>query len=98
MSRQVPLEGRHARADVRPASEGHRITTALNDERAPAWHALKLTATLQAAQSCPRPVLLRAHDAGGHLGNRGPGAWVDEQAEQLAFVARRLGMVRSSED
>lgn len=68
------------------------VTSALNDERAPAWEAFKLAATLQAAQSCPRPVLLRAFDAGGHLGDRGPNAWMEEQAEQLAFVARHLGM------
>ena len=68
------------------------VTAAMNDDRAPAWEAFKLTAALQSAQSCARPVLLRVHDAGGHLGSRGPDAWLDDQAEALAFVAHRLGM------
>jgi prolyl oligopeptidase len=67
------------------------ITTALNDDRAPAWHALKLTAALQAAQSCDRPILLRAMEAGGHSGDRGPDSWMEDAADALAFVGRRLG-------
>jgi prolyl oligopeptidase len=63
------------------------ITTALNDDRAPAWMALKYTATLQAGQSCPRPVILRAPPGGGHAGN------VDEDAaDVMAFVAGQLGI------
>jgi prolyl oligopeptidase len=68
------------------------IITALNDDRAPAWHALKLTAALQAAQSCDRPILLRAHDVGGHLGDRGPDSWMEDAADAMAFVGRRFGM------
>jgi prolyl oligopeptidase PreP (S9A serine peptidase family) len=49
------------------------VTTALNDERAPAWHAFKLVAALQAAQGCARPVLLRADTAGGHGALAAPG-------------------------
>jgi hypothetical protein len=30
-----------------------------NDDRVAAWHAWKFTAALQAAQRCPRPVVLR---------------------------------------
>ena len=63
------------------------ITTALNDERAPAWQALKHTATLQAAQSCDRPVILRADTAGGHGGNE-----AEDAADFIAFVASQLGL------
>ena len=65
------------------------ITTALNDERAPAWMALKHAATLQAAQSCDRPIILRADTAGGHLGNES-----EDAADFIAFVATQLGVKR----
>ncbi len=65
------------------------ITTALNDERAPAWMALKHTAALQAAQSCDRPVILRADTGGGHGGNES-----DDAADFIAFVATQLGLKR----
>jgi prolyl oligopeptidase len=74
------------------------VTTALNDDRAPAWHALKFTAALQAAQSCDRPILLRAMDVGGHFGDRGPDSWMEDAADALAFIGRRFGMeVRAGE-
>lgn len=63
------------------------LTTALNDERAPAWMALKHTATLQAAQSCDRPVILRADTGGGHVGNES-----DDGADFTAFVLTQLGV------
>lgn len=63
------------------------MTTALNDERAPAWMALKHTATLQAAQSCDRPVILRADTGGGHGGNES-----DDAADFTAFIATQLGV------
>ena len=63
------------------------MTTALNDDRAPAWMALKHTATLQAAQACDRPVILRADTGGGHVGNP-----LDHPADITAFVATQLGV------
>lgn len=63
------------------------VTTALNDDRAPAWMALKYTAALQAAQSCNRPIVLRADTAGGHLGN-----WKEDAADIVAFIASQLGV------
>jgi len=70
------------------------VTTALNDERAPAWHAFKLVAALQAAQGCARPVLLRADTAGGHGALAAPDAWLQGQADAVAFLARELGLAR----
>jgi hypothetical protein len=49
--------------------------------------ALKHTATLQAAQSCDRPVILRADTAGGHGGNESSDA-----ADFISFVAAQLGL------
>jgi len=63
------------------------ITTAFNDDRAPAWLALKFTAALQAAQSCDRPVILRADTGGGHSGD-----FVEDAADALAFMAGELGL------
>ena len=65
------------------------ITTSLNDDRVPAWHAFKLTAVLQAAQSCVKPIVLRAMDVGGHFGDRGPDSWAEDEADILAFVAKQ---------
>lgn len=64
------------------------LTTALNDERAPAWMALKFTAALQAAQGCDRPIVLRVDETGGHGGNPGDEAGADV----MAFVAGQLGI------
>jgi prolyl oligopeptidase len=63
------------------------ITTALNDERAPAWMALKYTAALQVAQSCDRPVILRADTAGGHGGNE-----TNDAADFTVFLMTQLGV------
>ena len=63
------------------------ITTALNDDRSPAWIAMKFTAALQAAQSCDRPVILRADTGGGHQGDS-----TEDAADTLAFVAEQLGL------
>ena len=63
------------------------ITTALNDDRAPAWMALKLTAALQAAQSCERPIVLRADTSGGHIASS-----LDDGADVMAFVVGQLGL------
>ncbi len=70
------------------------VTTALNDERAPAWQAFKFVAAMQAAQSCARPVLLRADTAGGHAGGSTPDSWLQGQVDGLTFLARALGLGR----
>lgn len=55
---------------------GVMISTALNDTRVLPWMPAKFAARLQAADSGPKPVLLRVEEAGGHsVGTR-------EEAEQ----------------
>jgi prolyl oligopeptidase PreP (S9A serine peptidase family) len=65
------------------------ISTALNDERIPAWNAFKFTAALQWAQVCNRPVVLRVDDVGGH-GGMTPAAWNEHWVDWLTFVAKAL--------
>jgi len=66
--------------------------TSLNDDRGPAWMAMKFTAALQASQSCPHPALLLAYPTGGHLGGRSPTTWMEDAADALAFVAQAVGI------
>ncbi len=70
------------------------VTTSMNDNRSPPWHAFKFAAALQAAQSCDHPVLLRTHDIGGHFGARGGDSFLEDRAEILAFAARHTGLIR----
>jgi len=49
--------------------------------------ALKYVAALQAAQSCDRPVLLRADSGGGHSGD-----FARDASDALAFIATQLGV------
>jgi prolyl oligopeptidase len=65
------------------------ITTAFDDDVVPAWNAFKFAAALQAAQSCDRPVLLRADTTGGHRGI-GPAGLGD----MFGFILTELGMTR----
>ncbi len=64
------------------------ITTSMTDNRTPPWHPFKFAAAMQAAQSCDRPIVLRTHDIGGHIGDRGPEAFLEDRSEILAFAAR----------
>jgi prolyl oligopeptidase len=66
------------------------VTAHLDDDRMPAWHALKFVATMQAAQRCPGPALLHAGDhdpldlwtfAARHTGLRLPAAEAAEAVE-----------------
>lgn len=63
------------------------ITAAIDDEVLPAWQSFKMVAALQAAQSCDRPVLLRADTEGGHSGNRTYG-----YTDMVGFIANQLGV------
>ncbi|GAB1344782.1 prolyl oligopeptidase family serine peptidase [Gemmatimonas sp.] len=65
------------------------ITTSFNDQVVPAWNAFKFTAALQAAQTCDRPVLLRADTTGGHGGIGMAGA-----GDTFGFIASQLGVRR----
>jgi prolyl oligopeptidase len=66
-------------------------TTADHDDRVVPSHSYKFTAALQAAQSCPKPVLIRVETQGSH-GYRSTDKQIVERADMMAFVAKQLGL------
>ena len=66
-------------------------TTADHDDRVVPSHSFKFTAAMQAAQSCPRPVLIRVETQGSH-GYRPTDKRIAELADQWAFAAAAMGM------
>jgi prolyl oligopeptidase len=66
------------------------VTTADHDDRVVPSHSFKFTATLQAAQGCPRPVLIRVETAGSH-GYRPTDRVIAEIADEYAFALANLG-------
>jgi len=62
------------------------ITTADHDDRVVPGHSFKFAATLQAAQSCDQPVLIRVDTKAGHGGGKPIAKIIEERADQLAFL------------
>ena len=67
------------------------VTTADHDDRVVPSHSFKFTATLQAAQACDKPVLIRVETQGSH-GYRPTDKRIAELADEWAFAAANLGM------
>jgi prolyl oligopeptidase len=67
------------------------ITTADHDDRVVPSHSLKFAAALQAAQACPRPVLIRIEVQGSH-GYRPTDRLIAERADEWAFAAENMGL------
>jgi prolyl oligopeptidase len=67
------------------------ITTADHDDRVVPCHSFKFTATLQAAQGCERPVLIRVETQASH-GYSPTDKRIAEVTDVLAFAAKNLGM------
>jgi prolyl oligopeptidase len=65
------------------------VTTADHDDRVVPSHSFKFTATLQAAQACDRPVLIRVETQGSH-GYRPTEKRIAELADQWAFVLANM--------
>lgn len=68
------------------------ITTADHDDRVVPWHSFKFGATLQTAQGCDHPILLRVETRAGH--GAGTPTWmqIENIADQYAFLEAMLGM------
>ncbi len=66
------------------------VTTADHDDRVVPSHSFKFAATLQAAQGCDRPVLIRVETAGSH-GYRPTDRVIAEIADEYAFALANLG-------
>jgi prolyl oligopeptidase len=55
-------------------------------------HSFKFTATLQAAQAGPAPVLIEIETKAGHGAGKPTSKQIDEQADRFAFLVRELGI------
>jgi prolyl oligopeptidase len=66
------------------------VTTADHDDRVVPGHSFKFAATLQAAQACPRPTLIRVETSGSH-GYRPTDRVIAEIADVYAFALANFG-------
>ena len=68
------------------------ITTADHDDRVVPAHSFKFAATLQAAQSCDKPTLIRIETKAGHGAGKPTTKVIEETADGWAFLVKELGM------
>jgi prolyl oligopeptidase len=68
------------------------ITTADHDDRVVPAHSFKFAATLQAAQSCDRPTLIRIETKAGHGAGKPTTKIIEETADRWAFLVKELGV------
>jgi prolyl oligopeptidase len=68
------------------------IRTADHDDRVVPSHSFKFTATLQAAQSCANPILLRVQTRAGHGRGTPTTMRIDCEVDKYAFLTRILKM------
>ena len=68
------------------------ITTADHDDRVVPAHSFKFAATLQAAQGCDKPILIRIETKAGHSAGKPTTKVIDETADRWAFLVKELGM------
>jgi len=67
------------------------VTTADHDDRVVPGHSFKFAATLQAAQGCPKPAIIRIETQASH-GYVPTDRRIEELADMWAFTAANLGM------
>ena len=68
------------------------VTTGDHDDRVVPAHSHKFTATLQAAQAGPGPILTRIETSAGHGAGKPTAKAIAERADVLAFLVKTLGM------
>jgi prolyl oligopeptidase len=68
------------------------ITTADHDDRVVPAHSFKFTATIQEAQACDNPVLIRVETMAGHGAGKPTSKAIEEEADIWAFVFHNLGV------
>ena len=68
------------------------VTTGDHDDRVVPAHSHKFTATLQACQAGPAPVLTRIETSAGHGAGKPTAQAIAERADVLAFLVQSLGM------
>ncbi len=69
------------------------VTTGDHDDRVVPAHSHKFTATLQAAQAGPAPILTRIETNAGHGAGKPTAKTIAERADMWAFLVKNLGMV-----
>lgn len=68
------------------------ITTADHDDRVVPAHSFKFAATIQAAQGCDKPTLIRIETKAGHGAGKPTTKMIDETADKWAFLVKELGL------
>lgn len=68
------------------------VTTADHDDRVVPAHSFKFAATLQEAQSCDKPTLIRIESKAGHGAGKPTSKQIEEAADIWSFVMYNLGM------
>jgi prolyl oligopeptidase len=68
------------------------ITTADHDDRVVPAHSFKFAATLQAAQGCDKPTLIRIDSKAGHGAGKPTSKKIDEEADIWSFVFYNMGV------
>ena len=68
------------------------ITTADHDDRVFPAHSFKYAATLQAAQGCANPILIRIETRAGHGAGRPTAKLIGDATDRLAFLTKALVM------
>ncbi len=66
--------------------------TADHDDRVVPGHTFKFVATLQAAQSCANPILVRIETKAGHGAGKPTTKLIEETADRFAFLVKELHM------
>jgi prolyl oligopeptidase len=66
------------------------VTTADHDDRVVPLHSFKFTATLQAAQAGPAPVLIRIETKAGHGAGKPTDKIIEERADMYGFLLKEL--------
>ncbi|MFT4152612.1 prolyl oligopeptidase family serine peptidase [Parafilimonas sp.] len=68
------------------------VTTADHDDRVVPAHSFKFAASLQAAQSCNKPVLISIETRAGHGAGKPTSMVISEQADKWAFLLWNMGL------
>lgn len=68
------------------------VTTADHDDRVVPAHSFKFAASLQAAQSCDNPVLIRIETKAGHGAGKPTSKIIEEQVDKWAYLFYNMGI------
>ena len=66
------------------------LLTGDHDDRVVPWHSYKFAATLQAAQACDHPILLRVETSAGHGFGKPTAKLIAEATDRLTFLEMAL--------